>query len=242
MDRKFYKNPPVREVICELRFNRVGSWDATIPGLMYERLKSDFPKKEQVNSIEAEIGPGPDGFQHNVKLSESLQIKTENEEASINISPYRLIISHVNPYTSWENFLKLIDKSFSVYAEINCPEDIERIGLRYTNEIDLQRTKFELDDYFNFYPHLGGSLNRDYGSFITGVQLPFDEGKNNLKLQLTNKNQLLILDLDYFVTDSKYISIEEIYPWLDVAHSRIIETFEGCITDKLRDFFGEENR
>lgn len=243
MERNIYKNPPVREVNCEIRFDRLKNWDATIPGLMFEKLKSDFPKKEQVQNIEAEIGPGPDGFRHNLRLLESLLIKTENENASVNISPYRLLITHFNPYTSWEHFLQFIDRVFSVYCEINNPEHIERINLRYNNEIMLPNKTLELKEFFNFYPYLGGNLSqKHFDSFIAGIQIPFDEGKNNLKLQLANIGNTLVLDLDYFVTDTKYILIENIFSWLDIAHQRIIEVFEGTITNQLRKYFGEGDR
>jgi len=240
MERRIYKNPPVKEVVCEIRFNRIENWDATVPGLMYERLKKEFPKKEQVKSLEAELGNSPVGFQHNIKLTESLQIKTDKEDALVNISPHRLLISHLSTYTNWEHFLKLIDMTLNVYNEINNPKDIERIGLRYINEIPFSNEKCELKDYFNFYPYLGSDLPQDYSSFISGIQISFDKRMNNLKLQMTNNGPSIILDLDYFVTDSKYISLDNIFPWLDKAHNRIITTFEGSINDNLRAIFGEE--
>ena len=42
-----YLNPPIVEVVCELRASSDSKWDLTIPGLIYEELKGDFPNKEQ---------------------------------------------------------------------------------------------------------------------------------------------------------------------------------------------------
>ncbi len=46
MSRK-YKNPPVVEALCEFQFISDKSWDLTLPGLIYERVKSEFPVKQQ---------------------------------------------------------------------------------------------------------------------------------------------------------------------------------------------------
>jgi uncharacterized protein (TIGR04255 family) len=34
-------------------------------------------------------------------------------------------------------------------------------------------------------------------------------------------------------------ALDDIIEWLDIAHSRIEETFEACITDQLRHIFEE---
>ena len=42
-----YKNPPIVEALCEFEFISSQPWDLTIPGLIYEKVKDEFPDKRQ---------------------------------------------------------------------------------------------------------------------------------------------------------------------------------------------------
>lgn len=46
MGRK-YRNPPLIEALCEFQFVPTQPWDLTIPGFFYEKVKNDFPAKQQ---------------------------------------------------------------------------------------------------------------------------------------------------------------------------------------------------
>ena len=47
-----YKNPPVIEVVSEIRFSPDSEWDITIPGMLYEKIRGTFPIKEQKTVFE----------------------------------------------------------------------------------------------------------------------------------------------------------------------------------------------
>lgn len=42
-----YKHPPIVEALCEFQFIPSQPWDITIPGLLYDRINSEFPVKQQ---------------------------------------------------------------------------------------------------------------------------------------------------------------------------------------------------
>ncbi|GAB7389231.1 hypothetical protein BSNK01_30690 [Bacillaceae bacterium] len=199
MERKRYKNPPVVEVVCDFRFTQNSHWDLTIPGLIYEKLSDMFPTRQHGNSVEAEFSPGPGGFQHRVQLTERLQLKKKDDSAMVQISPHHLTINHFTPYTSWEEFLLVVDHTLQIYHTVANPKGFERIGLRYINEIAFSEEHIRLEDYFDLYPFLGNRLPQNFNAFIVGLQIPYDDGKNILKVQMTSKNPNIILDLDYFL-------------------------------------------
>lgn len=45
---KRYKNPPIIEALCEFQFETDAPWDLTSIGLIYDKLKELFPKKQQL--------------------------------------------------------------------------------------------------------------------------------------------------------------------------------------------------
>jgi uncharacterized protein (TIGR04255 family) len=238
MVRKLYQDPPIKEVICDIRFSQNSLWDSTIPGLIFEKLQNTFPNKQQSSELETKIEPGQDGFQHEVRIKESLHLLKDDHTAIVQISQNRLIVNHLSPYTSWENYLKMIDLAFEAYKTVAKPSGIERIGLRYINEFNFHKdsSTIELKDYFDFFPHVSENLP-PYTAFISGVQIPF--GNDILRLELTNQGPIIILDLDYFSNSSENIEIDQIYSWLSKAHETINSTFENCIKDTLRSKFGE---
>lgn len=44
---KTYQKPPISEAICEFRFSASTRWDITIHDMLYGKLQSSFPYKEQ---------------------------------------------------------------------------------------------------------------------------------------------------------------------------------------------------
>jgi len=58
MGRK-YANPSIVEAVCEFRLSPDTPWDLTVPGLVYEKVRSEFPHREQRLFQEVEIAQGP---------------------------------------------------------------------------------------------------------------------------------------------------------------------------------------
>jgi len=53
---KKYKNPPIVEALCEFQFVPGQPWDITIAGMLYERIKDEFPIKQQHAEVQIHIG------------------------------------------------------------------------------------------------------------------------------------------------------------------------------------------
>ncbi|MCK4722926.1 MAG: TIGR04255 family protein, partial [Dehalococcoidia bacterium] len=103
----------------------------------------------------------------------------------------------------------------------------------------------ELEDYFGFRPFIGPSLPQEFGPFIVGIQVPYEDSRDILKLQLTSAGvetpdtAAVILDLDYFLANPGEVALEGVFEWVDAAHNRVEDAFEACITERLRQMFKE---
>ena len=129
--------------------------------------------------------------------------------------------------------------------EVANPTGIQRIGLRYTNQIEHSTAVIAPDELLNFYPFVGDSLPQELLTFSMNVLIPFNEERDRLRLQMGTGNQLIngrvptMLDLDYFLNVPGAIPIVEALDWLEDAHSHVEDTFEGCLKDILREQFGQ---
>lgn len=240
-----YKNPPILEALCELWFEPSVPWDLTIPGLVYERVRGDFPKRRQVRAFETSVSASPEGVEQQVRTTDRMQFLREDERVLIQVGPDLLAINHLKPYPTWQEFLPLVQRGFDAYCESANPKGIRRIGLRYINRIEIPGLGIEMEDYFLFYPFVGPNLPQEHGPFIVGIQIPHESSRDVLRLQLANASTEMpdvipvMLDLDYFLAKPGEVALAAVSEWLEIAHNHVEEAFEACITDLLRQMFEE---
>jgi uncharacterized protein (TIGR04255 family) len=238
MVRKKYSNPPIKEVMFELRFSQSSPWDPTIPGLIYEKLKEQFPIREKGKDIETEIVVEEENIQPKVRLRERALFRNNEGNMLVQVGTHLLAINHLTPYTSWENYLKVIDQVLTAYVETVGTTAINRVELRHINEIPfIPNERVKLEDYFDFYPHIGFQLDNGFNSFIVGIQTEY--GNDIQKIQMTNNQSNIILDTSYFSGKPNTIELSQVIQWLDIAHEKNNMAFEGSIKPPLRKQFGE---
>jgi uncharacterized protein (TIGR04255 family) len=238
-----YKNPPIAEALCEFQFEPDSPWDLTMPGLIYEQVRDTFPKRRQARVLDLGILASPEAVEQ-VRAMDRMQFLRQDEKALVQVGPHFLAVNHLEPYPSWEEFLPLIERGLRAYCDVANPKDIHRIGLRYINRIKFAEQRIDLEDYFEFYPFVGPNLPQLFGPFIVGIQIAYDD-RDILKLALTMAHTetpdtiALMLDLDYFLAKPGKVVLNNVFEWVNVAHDRIEDAFEACITDPLRQMFGE---
>jgi uncharacterized protein (TIGR04255 family) len=242
-----YKNPPLSEVVCEFQFGQDSPWDLTIPGLMYEKVRETFPTRKQAARVMMGFSANESEIAQQIGATPVMRFSSEDEKLVMQVGLHLLSINRLKPYTSWEQFFPLILRCFHTYREVANPRSIHRIGLRYVNTIDLPGPNLKLEDYFEFRPYLGANLPRTIGPFMLAVQLPYEDLRDVLDLQLASLAGLsigaskIILDLDYFLAQPGSVSLDGVSAWLDNAHTSVEKIFEGCISDNLRRRFEEES-
>ena len=138
---KTYKNPPLIEAVCELRFGLKTPYSQTQVNTFYEKIKSAFPvqKKGKMHKLEIKIErdktPEENKKSINQDSYEFEQFLSADEKYSVQLDKGRVSVHRIKPYTSWTEFLPLINIVYSSYIETFSPEKLLRIGVRYVNDI-----------------------------------------------------------------------------------------------------------
>lgn len=239
MSRK-YENSPIIEALCEFRFEPDPQWDLVMPGLIYDELKDTFPKREHRVVVNA-----PTDTRARFPYGEAVNFLRKDERAAILVGPNVLSVNHLRPYPNWDRFLPLIKRGLAAYLKVAEPKNLRSIELRYINDIEIADRNAELGDYFNLRPSIEQSSLRNFAAFITGIQLPYEDSRDTLRIEMRgsyndeNSFTHVTLDLDYFLVESGNISLVNVDEWIDTAHNHIEEAFEACITDKTRQMFEE---
>lgn len=235
---KKYKNPPVIEAVCEIRFSEDSKWDFTVPGLLFEKVKDEFPSKSKA-ALSFLDRP----------LAELAVFTTPNKNTSIRVGTQYPILSILKqkPYGSWNEFKPQIEKTYTELKTIDGVDikGIQRIGLRYVNLIEIPHESVTLGNYFEFAPSLGKRLPRELRTFLLGTEFNFFDERDVCRVQLASAlpgpagQYRANLDLDYYLAKSQAVSPDDVIEWVENAHTNLEVLFEGCITEKARELFGE---
>lgn len=243
--RRKYQKPPIAQVVCEFLFRGASDWDWTIPGLVYQEIKSEFPEKRQEQTFEIKFEPVEGKVERNIGSPSKMLFLRGDGSAMVQVGPDLLAINVLAAYPGWESFASLIKKQFSIYTTIAKPIGFRRIGLRYINKI-LFPTKFiETTEFFYYYPHLPETVEQKHGPFAMRVIHDYETERDLLTVNMgtmksDDSEKLTIgLDLDYHLARPDDIKLVDGLEWVDVAHDRIGAMFEACITDAARTLFEE---
>lgn len=242
-----YQSSPIEEAACELQLGQGVPWDLAIPGLIFPGLKSQFPIREQrlVQEIAAQMSP--DGVQQILKTSERAVFLSEDRRMLVQIGPRVVAVNQLKPYTGWTTLKTNIGLVLSTLQSVIHVDQFERIGLRYINRVEIPGidNRELLDTCFEFRPRFSGAFPNSLDSYIVGCDLPYREGKDHCRVQLSSAVSAgrnvasAILDIDYATRVPGKMDNDAVLQWIDEAHESVESVFEGSITSALRESFGE---
>ena len=243
---KKYINPPLIEALCEFQFDSESLWDLTLPGLIYEKLKETFPRRQQ---LQVTLGvaniPEASGQIGIMPMIPLVRFLDDEGKVLVQLGQNLLTVNHLKPYPSWEEFLPLIRKSFTAYLETAHPKKLQHLGIRYINRIEIPSSHINLENYFQFHPVVSKELPQDIDAFFLAVNISYEESKDTLRIQLTTTDSevpntlAIILEISYVFAKPGEVALDSVLEGVDTAHKHVERAFESCITDELRQIFGE---
>jgi uncharacterized protein (TIGR04255 family) len=235
------------EALCDFHFEPDQTWDWTIPGLVYDKVKAEFPQKRQQNLVSFEVRAEPQGVTQGVTGGNitRMQFLRSNGEALVQVGPDNLTINHLKPYPGWPTFKEMIERGLAVYRSVADPKAIRRISLRYINRIQLQEHQVQIEDYMLSLPHLPDPVPQVFASWVQRVEVPFERSNGVMAIQSGSINEpqsvgvAFMLDLDFFTLRPEVIPLDSTMNWVEKAHDEVEGTFEACITEKTKRLFDE---
>ena len=166
----------------------------------------------------------------------------KNREKTLVLTPEAIFID-CNEYSSFEilnnEFIGVINKIFENFEDVQ----VNRIGLRYINEIDLNKPipinwALYVDDKLLSIFDLGEDRNKiargfsnlvlNYGDML----LSFNYGMHNPNMPAPIKKEVFVLDYDASYTG--FLEQNDLETNLIKFHTKIEEMFEKNIRPKLR--------
>lgn len=229
-------NPPLIEALCEFRFKSDSSWDWTIPGRLYERIKEEFTERVELKMLgmEVSVGRGKPVATQIHTGPDKIQLKRPDGSAMVQVGPHLLVINQLKPYRGWNDFLALVIRMLVEYRDLdNSPFD--RIGLRYINRIALANDQTDIGRIITTDPPLHDALDRPIVGFYQRYELQHEDPPGVLIHQTgitkaPDGKSALMVDLDFgshMVADLS--ATDAVRQWLNEAHNRVYEAFRATL-------------
>lgn len=232
------------EALCELFF--VGSsYDVTVPGRFYERIKQTFPGKQEHHIFQTQLLNTPSGPSLDARaVLPRMQFRNFDKNRLVQLGPDLLVVNQLAPYVRFEDWEADIASCARHYQELASPAGIERLGMRYINVIDIpvsDNPTHSLAEYFQVRTELPRSLD-PLGSFQLRLEILFE---NHHKVLLTLANApthrpaaaAYLLDLYDIYTPPDIFAVDAIGQHLDDAHVNLGRVFEESLLPDLKNTF-----
>lgn len=243
-ERRRYRQPPIIEAVCEFRFAQgTADWNPAIPGLLYERLRTEYPETpRQQLGTGVEFEPqSPSSGRISLTPATSVELSDADERNSVVLAPNLLVVRVRTPYPGWETFHGRIVHVLSQFAEVSGEAAVHRIGIRYVNRVVVQSENVRLDEYFNAPP----STPDDFPESLVGVFARFEShyeesDQRDVRLVYTfasapeENGSAFMLDLDVIEFFQQAVPLGGALPLTDLK-SKETAAFEAIITDRTRD-------
>lgn len=255
VERVIYKNNPLIEVVCQLRFPRILSINECSPAVFQDKIRVDYPlfdvsieNQQQfvIDSIDNDSQPIPRVIQS--EKMKNYRFSSSDNFWHINLTSTFISLS-TSKYVSWEEFLQKFKKAQEALIEIYKPAFFERIGLRYVDAFRRSNLNLEGVDWSDLIqPFALGFLantevKNDVRSHNYLVELDIGNdamaqiktalglvGSIENGLPIGNPEMSFIVDSDMFYIKKE---ISEIANALDYLHKVSTKLIRAMITDKL---------
>lgn len=133
------------------------------------------------------------------------EFKTANGKQLARFERDTFLFSRLKPYQRWAKFEAEALRLWHIHCSIARPQDIQRVGVRFINRIQIPVRRFNIDEYLIGGPHQPSDLQLQSLHFFHQdlVAVPGHEYNINIIRTIqppvnTQSGPILILDLDVF--------------------------------------------
>lgn len=241
--RYIYEKASLQEAIFEASFTIDVVDDVTLPGLFFEKIAHDFPKKNNVNIVG--VHPLNKGELKNIPV---MQAWNETHTKCLQFGP-EIVAANDTAYTDWESFVPMINLLLKSYFECVNPLIAKKVGFRCINRFVIPHTNVIIPDYFRINLALPSTLQESAGFNINLLKQGFfNETKINAQVRfasdLLRPNEsgfAFILDIDAFTLHELTNDPKDLLKKAMDCHEFLKRIFEDFLQDKTRSLLKVKN-
>jgi uncharacterized protein (TIGR04255 family) len=218
------RKPPLIEAVFELRFSTETAY-GLIPGRMFDELRNEFPDVEELETANLPLDiPFPALVRHRFRSGDGSKLfQTGHGVVSVN---------HV-VYSQYNDLRGDVARVIEAVIKLGLVKEVRRVGLRYINQMTLDREWSSITTLTDHIPEAVGSKVRNR-RFHYSLEYQPDRMHMALANMTGDGEEKLQVDLDFFreEMDLPQMETRAILQWLDIAHERVYEAFTSLLTEE----------
>ena len=249
-ERCRYRENPLAEVICQLRFPEILAISAEAPVEFQEAIRSEYPgfaRRQELPAPRITGTPGNLTLQKQQPIT-NYQFSSPDGVWRVNLTGTFISLT-CSRYTCWEDFAARLDKPLAAFIRIYKPAYFERVGLRYLNFISRFQLGLEGVPFSELIaPCYLGPLAEDDVQEASATRCSVDaemalRGGCRVKLHAgpglvkrgnkEDKEVKFIFDQDLYMPGQLKLNL--VAGALQTLHTQADSIFRGAITDKLHE-------
>jgi uncharacterized protein (TIGR04255 family) len=245
-----YSNPPIEEGLCQMSFATPVRWNVASPGLLFERLREEYPAEPQIQEqLQASFAaggsqPGSANFEMN-RGKQRYLYRDETLTRLLLVNEDMLSVNSLKPYEGWPHLRERITKAFDCVEGVLGRPTISAVTIRYINKIVIPSpVPIDTDRYFTLSIHTAERGHAALTSFIHRVESMLSDGRTGATSTFATlpaeapEEPTFLLDLEFRRAFAEGVTPERALQEADELKTLENAEFESCITDKTRKLFG----
>lgn len=256
VERVRFKNCPLVEVVCQIRFPTILSIDASQPVDFQTEIRHLFPIYEEIIEQQQQISFDPTNpgliMQPMVTSNSNKNFKFTSTDGRYWVNLTRNFISlSTNDYKSWEEFCGMLFEPFKALHKTYTPAFYDRIGLRYVDVFCRENIGLKGVSWSElFQPQILGlidcenELNTNIDSHNQVDEIILADGVSMLRLnssvvvqadkvfQDKDTERCFMIDGDFFNME-RFVDYQNVCEKLEFLHLRSTRLIRWLIKEKL---------
>jgi len=243
------RHPPLSQVAFEVNFPNCFAVETGIAAYQ-QRVEVLYPKSsgEYIVRLPSAVAFGKPPKQESAELTPMRSFVFQNSKGSrvvrVSVVNFTLLVTD---YLHFEDYVAALVAAFTPAIEIFQLHNVERIGLRYINQIPIPIKDAEVQ----YREYVRSPISKETfaahtpRNFLTEVSADLDGGKKLtirsglLPPQPDEPNRTYLLDLDCYSLGNVPLSADSLPAQLDEYHEAIEAEFIQAVTDKYWKYMAE---
>ena len=241
---RHYQNAPIIEALIDIRAQLPVESHLEMLQEVFAKVKQEYPKKVTRDYVQGHLSLGDEVGISAKQTPMGFVCYSKDGTQVFQARLDGFTFSRLKPYENWFQLRDEAKRLWDIYSSVMKPVRINRVALRYINQIDIPLPMKDFKDYLRTTPEISPDLPQGLSGFFMQLQIPQDDFGGLLMLTQTivpprNPSVVsVILDIDVFKTDADLSLESDVWSLLEVLRSRKNDFFEGCITNQCRALFG----
>ena len=240
---RHYPRPPIKEALIDIQVALPAAFEVESLSAIHDEIKHEFPLAKKRFFLQAAIPLlEGDGVGLSTRQHRGYSFYSADGRYAFQARLDGFTFGRLSPYDSWQDLRDSAKANWALFEKQVRQAQIERVAVRFINQIDIPSPSAKLDEYFLTPPRISPLLPQELSQYLMQVQIPQPDIEGIAVLTQTlvvpppvENCVSVILDIEIFV--QKTMSVSVAWELLEEFRLRKNALFEGSITDKTRELF-----